>query len=428
MGHKYTDDDLEQAIRRTAPGDRPQPDFADWQQKYPNAWRATQGDFGTTEDHDRSIVSVIKIGRTIMRRKRTRLGAAAALVLLTVIFLGRGTDKAWSVDQTIAAIKKIETVHISGENLCGGKMVHFECWVHAPTEDADFLRLRYQCGCERNTTVVVRGNTVYQYRPKENFVRILDGSRIEDLQYWYEGATISPWLTGKLLETLKLVGRGWEQRVETDPNTGQERMFVTCSHAKSNISGLLVVDPQSKLVLKAKIWKNSERQGDPQFDAQEITYNPEIADEFFEFKIPPDAKVMTDEETDEVEALFKRAEQRFHQDKDYAGALRLYQQVYDQYPHLGWGSSSLMMIGGCYSYLGDYGKAIEFYQKALREFPTGWEGVIQFYLGAAYADNGQTQEALAAFEACLKDAEGKRAPDQFPIKEAREGIARLKER
>lgn len=73
-------------------------------------------------------------------------------------------------------------------------------------------------------------------------------------------------------------------------------------------------------------------------------------------------------------------------------ALGLYRQVYEKYPHVGWGSSSLMMIGICHHHLGDNAKAIEFYRKALRKLPTGWEGVVQFYLGAAYADNGQTDD------------------------------------
>lgn len=85
-----------------------------------------------------------------------------------------------------------------------------------------------------------------------------------------------------------------------------------------------------------------------------------------------------------------------------------------------------MMIGCCYSHLGNPAKNVEFCQKALREFPTGWQGVIQFYLGAAYMDNGQKLEALAAFEACLADAEGHRGPDAFPVKQARECIAKLK--
>ena len=124
--------------------------------------------------------------------------------------------------------------------------------------------------------------------------------------------------------------------------------------------------------------------------------------------------------------MFEQAEQLFHKDKKYAEAIGLYQQVYDRYPHIGWGSTSLMMIGLCHRHLGNHEQAIECYQKALREHPTDWEGVIQFYLGAAYMDNGQTQKALESFEACLTDAKGKRAPDQFPVKEAREALAKIK--
>lgn len=424
MGRNYNEYDLEEAIRRTAPGDRPRPDFAAWREKYPEAFRV--GDIGATADHDRPIVSVIRFGRKVMQTRRARFGAIAAAILLAVVFFGSGTDKAWSVEQTIAAMKKLETVHITGKSLCSGKVVDFECWVRAPAEGSDLLRLRYQCGCEKKSTIVVRGNTVYQHRPRENVVYILDGSQIESLQYWYEGAMISPWLTGKLLETLRLVGRGWEQTVATDPNTGKEQMVVTCSHPKSNVSALLVIDPETKLVLRAKLWKNLHREGQPQFDAREIVYNPEISDEFFTFEIPPGATVITEKDAEEIKALFERAEQLFQKDKKYVEAIELYQQVYERYPFAGWGSTSLMMIGTCHGHLGDHEKAIEFYQKALREFPTGWEGVVQFYLGAAYMDNRQPQEALKAFVACLADAEGKRAPDQFPVKEARERMAEIK--
>lgn len=423
MARKYNEHDLEEAIRRTAPGDSPKPDFADWREKHPEAFRA--GGLGATADHDLSIRAVIQFGRNIMRRNRVRFGAIAATVLLAVVFFGSGTDKAWSVEQTIAAMKKIEAVHITGQNLCGGKMVDFECWVRTPTEDSNFLRLRYQCGCERHTTIVVHGNTVYQYLPNENLVCILDGSQMEDLQFWYEGAMISPWLTGKLLDTLKLVGRNWEQTTVTDPDTGKEQIQITCSHPKSNVSALLIVDPETKLVLKAKLWRNLHREGEPQFDAQTIIYNPEIPDEFFEFKVPPGATVISKKDTEEVQCLFDKAE-KLVQDKKWAEALGLYQQVYEKYPYVGWGSTSLMMIGICHRHLGDNAKAIESYQRALREFPTGWEGVVQFYLGVAYMHGGQTQEALKALETSLADAEGKRGPDQFPVKDAREYIAKIK--
>ena len=424
MKRQYNEHDLEQAIRRTAPGDPPRPDFADWREKHPEAFCI--GGLRATAGHDRGIVSVLRFGRNVMRRKRVRFGAVAAAIVIGMIFFGSGTNQAWSVEQTLAAMKKIETVHITGMNRCGGKMVDFECWIRPPGEGSDILRLRYQCGCERRTTIVVQGQTVYSYRPAENVVRVLDGSQLDDLQFWYEGAMISPWLTGKLLETLKLIGRGWEQTTETDPNTGKEQMVVTCSHPKSNISARLVVDPETKLVLKARLWNNLQREGQPQYDAQTIVYNPETPEGVFEFEVPPGAVVVTQEEEEQAMALFKQAVPLFHKEKKHAEAMELYRQIHDRFPHASMGEESLMMVGLCYSHLGQHDKAIETFQQALGEYPQGWEGIVQFYLGAAYMDNGQSQEALAAFEACLTDAEGKRAPDQFPIKEAREYMAKIR--
>lgn len=413
MKRKYDEHDLEEAIRRTAPGDPPKPDFADWRERHPEALPVNQGSAGAA--------AILKFGRNIMRRRKVRFGAIAATIVLALIFISTGTDKAWSVEQTIAAMKKIETVHITGMNRCGGRMVGFECWVRPPAGGSDVLRLRYQCGCEKKTTIMVQGNTVYEYRGRENVVNILDGSKIEDLQYWYEAVKLSPWLTGKLLDTLKLIGHGWEQTVETDPNTGKERILVTCSHPKSNISVLLVVDPESKLVLKAKLWRNLQREGEPSFDAQVITYNPEISDGLFEFKAPPGAIVVS-------RTLFDQAENLFHKEKKCAEAMELYWQVYNAYPTLNIGEEALMMIGVCHSRLGQHEKAVEVFQKALREFPDlkGWIEATWFYLGCAYLDTGRKEKALDAFENCLVAGEGIRDPEKFPLKNARDAIAKLK--
>jgi len=50
MKHQYNEHDLEQAIRRTAPGDPPRPDFAQWREKHPEAMCAN--DLGATADPD----------------------------------------------------------------------------------------------------------------------------------------------------------------------------------------------------------------------------------------------------------------------------------------------------------------------------------------------------------------------------------------
>jgi len=206
MGRTYNEHDLEQALGRTAPGGPPRPGFANWREKYPEALHVGKGCLGTRADCDRSFPSVLRFGRNLMKTRKRRFGiAAAAVVALAVALIVPGTSTAWSVEQTIAAMKKIESVHITGTNLCHGKPTPFECWVYSPGGSSDSLKLRYQCGCERRSVLVVQGGTVYAYMPPEKVIRIRDGSQMEDLQYWYEGAKISPWLTGKLLETLKLV-------------------------------------------------------------------------------------------------------------------------------------------------------------------------------------------------------------------------------
>ncbi len=422
MGQTYNEHDLEQALRRTAPGGPPRPDFAKWREKHPEALRVGKAGIGARADYDRSFLSVLRFGRTIMKTRTRKFGVAvAAALVLAMVFLGHGTNKAWSIEQSIAAMKKIETLHITGMNLCHGQPTPFDCWVRSPGAGADSFRMRYRCGCEMNTTIVVQGGTVYMFLPVENVVRILDGSKIEELQYWYEGAKISPWLTGKLLETLKLVGRSWQQTTETDPNTGKEQIVITCNHPASNVSALLLVDPESKLVRRAKLWKNLQQQGKPMFDAQVFTYNPEIPEDFFEFEIAPGATVVD-------QTLFDRAGQLFHQDGKYAEAMELYWQVYNTYPTLSIGEEALMMIGICHDRLKQPEKAIEVFQKAIREFPNfrGWIESTWFYLGSEYCQIGQKDKALEAFENCLKAGEGVRDPERFPLKDAREAIAKIK--
>ena len=422
MEHTYDPEDLEQAIRRTAPGDPPVPDFAAWQKKHADVVAGLESRPGARANPDRSFPSVLRFGSAIMRTRKRRFGvAAAAVIALAVAFTIPGTNTAWSVEQSIAAMKKIDTLHITGTNLCHGQPTPFDCWVRSPGAGSDSFRMRYRCGCERNTTIVVQGGTVYAYSSVENVVRILDGSKIEELQYWYEGAKLSPWLTGKLLETLKLIGRGWEQTVETDPNTGKQQIVITCHHPASNISALLLVDPESKLIRRAKLWKNLQRQGEPMFDAQVFTYNPEVSGDFFEFEIPGGATVVD-------QTLFDRAEQLFHKDRKYAEALELYWQVYHTYPTLSIGEEALMMIGICHDWLKQPEKAIEVFQKAIREFPhlKGWIESTWFYLGNEYRQIGQMDKALEAFENCLAAGAGVRNPERFPLKEAREAIAKIK--
>jgi len=120
----------------------------------------------------------------------------------------------------------------------------------------------------------------------------------------------------------------------------------------------------------------------------------------------------------------------FHNEKKYTEAIEVYRRVYDTYPKLNVAEEALMMIGLCHTWLGHRDKAIEAYQKAINEYPhlTGWIDSTYLYLGIAYLEEGQKEKALEAFENCLAVGEGVRDPEKFPIKDAREFIARIKGR
>src|SRR4030042_6165471 len=124
----------------------------------------------------------------------------------------------------------------------------------------------------------------------DNEVQSRRGSQMDDLKFWYRASEFSPWCTGKMLEILKLFTDDWEQVVQTDPNTGQERVHVTCSYRPSNTSLSFVVDVGTKLIQQDKMWSNLRRKGEPRLAAHTFLYDEEIPDKTFEFEVPPGAK------------------------------------------------------------------------------------------------------------------------------------------
>jgi len=367
--------------------------------------------------------------RKIMRTRTAKLATAASILVTALVLttFDRFVNTAWSVEQTIAAIQQVKSMQIKGTALwgpdSGPELVDFNFWILSPGENSEPLKMRFEC---EKRIVVVQGNVAYECRPNAKVARIKHGPGINDLKYWYKAAELSPWLTGKMLETLRLFSDDWNQATQIDPNSGKEQIIVTCSYHPSNTSFYIVIDPKSKLMLKAKLWNNLRQEGEPDVHAQTFIYNEDIPDELFE--IPPGFTIVNEKEIEESEALFNQGEDLFHKEKKYAEAIAVYQQVYEKFPDQNIAETALMMIGVCYDWLGQPEKAIEAYQKAISEYPNrkGWSETTYFYLGCAYLDIGEKEKALDAFEKCLAVGEGVRKPEQFPLKDARESIAKIK--
>jgi len=198
---------------------------------------------------------------------------------------------------------------------------------------------------------------------------------MRDLRFWYKIAQVNPWIRGKVLQALKWFADDWKETYGQDERTGQDCVFVTCSYESLSISLWFIFDLESKLIVEAKYWRNTNLQGPPKYHAMSFAFNEDISDEVFDFQIPSGAKVVyrakVIKQQKEAEALSEQAWHLFCDEKKYAEALGVYQQIYDKYPHLNDGvdaANALLMIGICHGWLGQHGKGIEAFQKQIREY------------------------------------------------------------
>ena len=379
----------------------------------------------------------ISTRREIMRTKIAKLTTAAAVLVaaFVLITLDRSTGTAWSVEQTIEAIQKLETLHIKGKCFCGSdsdpEILDFNFWIEHLDEDSQSLRMRFECD---KFILIAQGKTVYECRPKEKVAKIVDGPDIAELKFWYKAADFSPWLTGKMLQTLRLFSDDWNEEIQYDSSTGKKQILVTCSYAPSDTTYSIVVDAESKLVQTARMWKK----GQPCVNAHALTYNQENPPGAFE--LPADYTIIDEKAIDESQALSERAFQ-LYKEKKFAEALKLYQQGYEQYGFLnnglyeqygapnkglvGW--EMLYMVGQCYGELGQFDKMLDTYLKHISEYShLPGSDDAHYCLGLAYQFLGQNEKALAAYEKCLQIGEGIREPDQYPVNYARKRIEKIK--
>jgi tetratricopeptide (TPR) repeat protein len=367
------------------------------------------------------------IWEKITKRPVTKLATAMVILiaLLSVIFIERSTRPAWAIEQTVEALERIKTLTITGVSTYGPEQIPFKCWIKFSGQNGRSLNIRYECERE---VVVVRDNLAFMYSPRSNEVVIFSGPKIhQNLQVWYKVRELSPWITGRMLDVLKLLTDDWQQTYEKNPQTGSDRVIVTCSYKPLNASFWFVVDLESKLIIEGKHWFNTNREGTPNLHADSFVYNQDIPDQIFDFKIPGDAKVINQRDSEQADALFDKAFKLFDKDKNYSEAIKLFQQVYELYPDQNIAEESLSMIGICYGAMGENQKAIESFEKAVREYPNlkGWIESTYFYLGRTYMETGQKSKALEAFKNCLTIGEGIRDPNAFPLKHAREYIEKL---
>lgn len=178
------------------------------------------------------------------------------------------------------------------------------------------------------------------------------------------------------------------------------------------------------------------RSGGWNVDFEKIGYAPKkIVIEISESKKNPDVEIRLDKIeglviTDEVKDLLTRGNELFEQ-KDYAGALALYQDILAKYPdaypvHMNVGNchfaeekydlaeqsylkllekdpknvNAVIAVGNCYANRGDSAKAMEWYSKL--EFEKIDDPTVLYNLGTSYYNNAKFEDALKFYKKAVE--------------------------
>ena len=178
------------------------------------------------------------------------------------------------------------------------------------------------------------------------------------------------------------------------------------------------------------------RSGAWNVDFEKIGYAPKkIVIEISETKKNPDVEIRLEKIeglviTDEVKDLLTRGNELFEQ-KDYAGALALYQDILAKYPdaypvHMNVGNchfaeekydlaeqsylkllekdpknvNAVIAVGNCYANRGDSAKAMEWYSKL--EFEKIDDPTVLYNLGTSYYNNAKFEDALKFYKKAVE--------------------------
>lgn len=364
----------------------------------------------------KSARSKPNIWRIIIKSKMTKFATAGIIFAMLIGYSMLKGTPVWAIEQTIQALKNIQTVTITGTTVYydnhAPEYKAFKCWVKLDDKNGN-LQMRVESPRE---IVVVQGDKVYFNRPGSNNVKIIEGQTVHNLKFWYKAVELSPWLSGKMLQILKALADEWQEDYGTHGKTGRDCVFVNCSYEQLSASFWFVFDIESKLIVEAKQWSNPNYKEPVNFYADSFVYNQDIPDEIFNFTIPEGAKVVYQKDVDRKEELMNKGMKLFN-DRQFVEALKVFQEA-----------DIPFMVGICYENIGEDEKAIVSFKDEIKreEDFQGSLSATYFYLGNSYMKIGQKDKAIQAFENCLKSGRGFLDTEGFPMKDARECIDKLK--
>ena len=370
-------------------------------------------------------ISQPNIWRTIMKSRITKLTVAAVVIAVLIgVNMLKGTP-AWAIGQSIKALENIETAIVSGE-FTDGRTTKFT--LHIKGEKGDWSSFR-GFGESDEIIFMIRNKMAYQWwrGSREIYSYNLEDTKGKGIasKLWYEAIKNAPWIAPiapTMLEAAKLLASDWEEVYKKDEQTERDCVFVTGSYKPLSTSFKIVFDLETKLIVHAKYWANASREGTPGLNVENIVYNEEVSDEIFDLEQYTGAVVVNEEGMEKRLALWRKAV-ALDCKKQYTEAIKVYQQLYEEYPQFIKTPEALALIAICYREMGQYDKAIEYFEKVSREYSAPRYAILDGHrlLGCCYMTIRQNAKALEAFQKCL-ELIGQWDPEGLRWKKAKELI------
>jgi len=347
------------------------------------------------------------VAGTIMRSRTTKLAATAVIIIAVLIGVNMLNSKpAWAIGQSVKALENIETAIVTGE-FTDGITTKFTLRIKHDRDDWSSIRGFGESG---EIIFIIRNKMCYEYwrGSREIYSYNLEDTKGKGIasRLWYELMKNLPWIAPiapTMIEAAKVLASDWEEVYKKDEQTERDCVFVTGSYKPLSSSFQIVFDLETKLIVRAKYWANSSREGTPGLNIENIVYNKEIPDEIFDLKKYTEATVVDEEGMEKRLSLWREGVE-LDQKKQYAEAIKVYEQLYDQYPQFIKTPEALCLMAILYRDMGQYDKAIECFKKVPREYSAPRYAILDAYrlLGLCYMKIGQDTNALEAFKKCLE--------------------------
>jgi hypothetical protein len=212
------------------------------------------------------------LGRPALRLGLGAAGFVALVFAMAALFLYE-PSQAWSVEQSIEATRPFHALQLTGT--LAGKV---RCQLWARSADSASGSARLLMRFENGVRVWTEGNSTHYYEPGSRVVATDDA----------QTAGFNPWPGPQLFELARAAGI---RQVDTRWRFPRTRTVVTewsFMGANGPTSARAEFDLDTKLLVGLRQWENMDLHGVPAFEADRISYLPDLPDSAFEVTLPKD--------------------------------------------------------------------------------------------------------------------------------------------